>query len=150
MNSLRKWPQSACRDVRLLIRPDRCRAGKLADARAVQATGHDRSSVRAQGRSRPTPTGESGRRGDAAEDELDLALESAAAESATMRRSGPGTEGTSQSSVIVPASGCLIAVWLLGRVANFIAERRRGRVLPRMTERSCRSGKRVRVTASRS
>src|SRR5690606_26394916 len=51
LNSLRKWPPSACRDVRLLIRPDRCRAGKLADARAVRATGHDRSSVRAQGRS---------------------------------------------------------------------------------------------------
>src|SRR5690606_17145353 len=77
MNSLRKWPQSACCDVRLLIRPDRCRAGKLADARAVRATGHDRSSVRAQGRSRPTPAGESGRRGDAEEVELALALESA-------------------------------------------------------------------------
>src|SRR5690606_27022884 len=125
MNSLRKWPQSACRDVRLLIRPDRCRAGKLADARAVRATGHDRSSVRAQGRSRPTPTGESGRRGDAEEVELALALESAAAESATMRRSGPGTERTSQSSVIVPASGCLIVLWLLVCSAGLL--RRRGR-----------------------
>src|SRR5699024_9080583 len=38
----------------------------------------------------------------------------------------------------------------LGRVANSIAERRRGRSLPRMTGRSCRSGKRVRATASRS
>lgn len=38
----------------------------------------------------------------------------------------------------------------LGRVAKSIAERRRGRSLPRMTGRSCRSGKRVRATASRS
>src|SRR5690606_33720562 len=147
MNSLRKWPQSACRDVRLLIRPDRCRAGKLADARVVRATGHDRSSVRAQGRSRPTPTGESGRRGDAEEVELALALESAAAESATMRRSGPGTEGTSQSSVIVPASWCLIVVWLLGRVANSIAERRTGRARLRMNGRACRIGTRALATA---
>lgn len=42
------------------------------------------------------------------------------------------------------------AVSELGRVAKSIAERRRGRSLPRMTGRSCRSGKRVRATASRS
>lgn len=72
MNSLRRWPQSACRDGRLLVRSDRCRAGKFADARAVRIAGHDRSSVRAQSRSRPKLAGHSGRCGDAEEIELVL------------------------------------------------------------------------------
>lgn len=52
-------------------------------------------------------------------------------------------------------SCCTFADWTidtgpLGRVAKSIARRRRGRSLPRMTGRSCRSGKRVLATASRS
>ena len=59
-------------------------------------------------------------------------------------RRGAGTSaGDAGSSVKRLSHG-------LGRVAKSIAERRRGRSLPRMTGRSCRSGKRVRATASRS
>ncbi len=47
-------------------------------------------------------------------------------------------------------AGPRVSAAQLGRVAKSIAERRRGRSLPRMTGRSCRSGKRVRATASRS